>query len=186
MSTSPIDDIENRIIEDDDNAFRKVTLTEKHIPDKNGFKTCGVCGMRLRRGDLATRKKNYQHSFYCGHPKWHIKSEKAYREFVKLWYAEDGFELSKIVLDTLCNQWAVRKRRQEILAQNYKEWDEIVDKDGNVLVEETDPRYKQLKQKTEQFVANKIQAELEMQEKELLEQLEQIKQKKNKIMKGGE
>ena len=48
MSTSPIDDIENRIIEDDDNDFRKVTLTEKHIPDKNGFKTCGVCGMRLR------------------------------------------------------------------------------------------------------------------------------------------
>ena len=42
MSTSPIDDIENRIIEDDDNDFRKVTLTEKHIPDKNGFKTCGV------------------------------------------------------------------------------------------------------------------------------------------------
>ena len=39
MSTSPIDDIENRIIEDDDNDFRKVTLTEKHIPDKNGFKT---------------------------------------------------------------------------------------------------------------------------------------------------
>ena len=33
MSTSPIDDIENRIIEDDDNDFRKVTLTEKHIPE---------------------------------------------------------------------------------------------------------------------------------------------------------
>ena len=92
----------------------------------------------------------------------------------------------KVVLDTLCNQWAVRKRRQEILAQNYKEWDELVDKDGNVLVEETDPRYKQLKQKTEQFVANQIQAELEIQEQELLEQLEQIKQKKNTIMKGGE
>ena len=57
MSSSPIDDIENRIIEDDDNDFRKVTLSEKHIPDKNGFKVCGVCGMRLYRGDLATRKK---------------------------------------------------------------------------------------------------------------------------------
>ena len=54
MSTSPIDDIENRIIEDDDNDFRKVTLTEKHIPDKNGFKTCGVCAVSYTHLTLPT------------------------------------------------------------------------------------------------------------------------------------
>ena len=184
--SSPIDDIENRIIDDDDNDFRKVTLTEVHIPDKNGYKVCGVCGMRLHRGDLATRKKNYRNSFYCGSPKWHIKSEQAYRSFVITWYQQDGFELTDIALNSLVNAWVVKQKRRNILAQNHKEWDTLVDKDGNVLVDKSDPRYKPLEAKSKKFIADSIQKELEAEEQKLLNQLEQIRQKKNINKKGGE
>ena len=184
--SSQSDNIENRIIEDDDNDFRKVTLTEIHIPDKNGYKVCGVCGMRLFRGDLATRKKNYRNSFYCGSPKWHIKSEQAYRSFVISWYAKDGFELTEIALNSLVNAWVVKQKRREILAQNHKEWDTIVDKDGKILLDKSDPQYSRLEKKTKRLIAEKIQKELETEEAQLLHQLEQLRQKKQIAKKGGE
>lgn len=184
--SSSIDDIENRIIDDDDNDFRKVTLSEIHIPDKNGFKTCGVCGMRLYRGDLATRKKNYRNSFYCGSPKWHIKSEQAYRAFVITWYKKDGFELSNLALNSLVNTWVVKQKRREILAQNHKDWDTIVDKDGKILLDKNDPDYSRIEAKTKRLIANKIQKELETEEAQLLAQLELIRQQKEIAKKGGE
>ena len=184
--SSPIDDIENRIIDDDNNDFRKVTLTEVHIPDKNGYKVCGVCGMRLHRGDLATRKKNYRNSFYCGSPKWHIKTEQAYRAFVITWYKQDGFELSNLALNSLVNTWVVKQKRREILAQNHKEWDTIVDKDGKILLDKNDPQYSRIEAKTKRLIADRIQKDFEDEEAQLLDQLEQLRQKRQIAKKGGE
>lgn len=180
---SKSDDIENRIFDDDDSDFRKITLDEKHIPKGVGWRECNKCGRRLVRGMLALRMKNRRYLYWCGSPKLHIENSDEYRKHMEEFYITELQIKAPSNMDILVVNWEVKQKRKKILMQNYKEWDTLVDKNGNILVDKDDPEYESLKKRTQEFVAQKIKKEIESEREELLKALGLLEQKENMINK---
>tara|TARA_R100001594_G_scaffold60327_1_gene94254 strand:+ start:12996 stop:13553 length:558 start_codon:yes stop_codon:yes gene_type:complete len=159
---------------DEGSLFFKVELDEEHLPRSYAYRECRVCGRRLYQGSMVLRMRKYKNNYYCPSPKQHIQSEQEYQEELTRNYERDNFKLpSKDVMYSLVEAWAERKRRREAYAK-LTAVEELVDKDGKILVDKDHENYAELEEAVEEIRGTKKLAKLNEEEAALEKRLREI------------